>query len=144
MNNFISNPIKTFTINQNIDKIRDCLAKLDKVYTDIKTISYNKVLDQFEYDIDEGPLSFGVKALINLNNLDDRTLIEIELQRNIGGFNTWDEIDFANKHLNSISKGLSILLDGDDYQLPTNKVSWTHIFISVIIFIFIFIFITLI
>ena len=72
--------------------------------------------------------------IITLNRIDDQTTINIEMQRIMGGYDSWIEVQNANNHINNFLEDLYNYLQGNkDKILEDQKNRKTNNIQSVII-----------
>lgn len=124
----ISNPERSVTVDMSLDAVRKRVKNLYKVYRSIdKSYTDNKeddFMNIYQYKINDGGLSFGTRAVISLKReTDTTTTIEVELQRMVGSYDTDSEVTEANKQMNAIFEGLSMLAKKADDELDTLVVS---------------------
>lgn len=124
----ISNPKRNVSVDMNINRIRKIVKKLYKVYTSIDYAwSENKEDDftnTYSYKVKEGGLSFGARAVITLKKVDENTTnVEVEMQRQVGSYDTDHEVSEANNQINAIFSAMSVLAAKTDEELNNLVVS---------------------
>jgi hypothetical protein len=127
----ISNPKRSVSVDMNINRIRKMVKNLYKVYTSIDhTWSENKEDDftnTYSYKVKEGGLSFGARAVITLKKVDENTTnVEVEMQRQVGSYDTDYEVSESNKQLEAIFSALSALSTKTEEELDTLVVNETE------------------
>lgn len=120
----ISNPKRSVSVDMNINRIRKMVKNLYKVYTSIdNTWSENKEDDftnTYSYKVKEGGLSFGARAVITLKKVDENTTnVEVEMQRQVGSYDTDYEVSHSNEQLEAIFSALSTLSTKTEEELDT-------------------------
>ena len=120
----INNQNRNVSVDMNINRIRKIVKNLHKVYTSIDhTWSENKEDDftnTYSYKVKEGGLSFGARAVITLKKVDENTTnVEVEMQRQVGSYDTDYEVSQSNKQLEAIFSALSFLSTKSDEELDT-------------------------
>ena len=118
----INNPKRNVSVDMNINRIRKMVKNLYKVYTSIDyTWGENKEDDftnTYSYKVKEGGFSFGARAVITLKKVDENTTnVEVEMQRQVGSYDTDYEVSESNKQLESIFSALSFLSTKSEEEL---------------------------
>jgi len=117
----IPNPKKEISINQPIDTIANAIRKISLYNNKYSLINEDALLQQYKFSATEF-LSLGVVILIDLDNIsDDKTKIQIEIQRAVGTFNQAHEVTLANKHISTILESISYLITNPDISLLPNS-----------------------
>lgn len=127
----ISNPRRSVSVDMNINRIRKMVKNLYKVYISIDhTCSENKEDDftnTYSYKVKEGGLSFGARAVITLKKVDENTTnVEVEMQRQVGSYDTDYEVSESNEQLEAIFSALSTLSTKTEEELDTLVVNETE------------------
>ena len=127
----IRNPKRSVSVDMNINRIRKMVKNLYKVYTSIDhTWRENKEDDftnTYSYKVKEGGLSFGARAVITLKKEDENTTnVEVEMQRQVGSYDTDHEVSESNKQIEAIFSALSVLSTKNEEELDTLVVNETE------------------
>lgn len=116
----IPNPKKEISINQPIDIIANAIKKISFYNNKYSLINEDALLQQYKFSASEF-LSLGVIILIDLDNVsDEKTKIQIEIQRAVGTFNQSHEVTLANNHISTILESISYLITNPDISSLPN------------------------
>jgi hypothetical protein len=116
----IPNPKKEISVNQPIDIISNAIKKISFYNNKYSLINEDDLLQQYKFSATEF-LSLGVIILIDLDNIsDEKTKIQVEIQRAVGTFNQSHEVTLANKHMSTILEAISYLVKNPDISLLPN------------------------
>lgn len=108
----IPNPQKTLTINFSIERIKEALRLCHWYLEDIKNdkCKYDDILNIYTLSFSE-TLSLGSNMVISLNAVEpQKTIINIEMQRVCGSYNSSVEVDYANRQINLLCETISKIL----------------------------------
>ena len=115
MRNTIPNPTKAITVPFSQEEVKKALKSLTKALEINNKKGY--LIESFDEFLGELRLtkteflSAGIRIIINTNTLNESsTNINIEIQRIVGGFDTFAEVTLANDHINNVSAALSLAL----------------------------------
>jgi hypothetical protein len=120
----IPNPKKNITIDFTVAEIKSALTKVPAYFVNKFTLEKrNDMLNMYTFGTLEF-LSLGVYVDINLNSLlENKTEIIIEVRRKIGAFDKMIEVQKANKHIETLFNGISVLLGVVRQQNAENSIS---------------------
>lgn len=120
----IPNPKKNITIDFTVAEIKSALTKVPAYFVNKFTLEKrNDMLNMYTFGTLEF-LSLGVYIDINLNSLlENKTEIIIEVRRKIGAFDKMIEVQKANKHIETLFNGISVLLGVVRQQNAENSIS---------------------
>jgi hypothetical protein len=120
----IPNPKKNITIDFTVAEIKSALTKVPAYFVNKFTLEKrNDMLNMYTFGSLEF-LSLGVYIDINLNSLlENKTEIIIEVRRKIGAFDKMIEVQKANKHIETLFNGISVLLGVVRQQNAENSIS---------------------
>ncbi len=146
----IQNPKKTMVLNFSIEKIKRCTKQIYKFYYDIENgmCKFDDVLNIYKFKCKER-LSTGSMLVLTMSEQgENKTQIEIEMQRIIGSYDADHEVQLANNHINTFLELLSSLLTKSEEELviienkkpeeidqsekKTNRVSWVLMLIIIL------------
>ena len=131
--NLIPNPTKQITVPFRVDTITHAIEEIDSLSTDKNLTKKNNLLNIYTFYFPEF-CSAGCNMIITLNPIDDQTTINIEMQRIMGGYDSWIEVQNANNHINNLLEDLYNYLQGNkDKILEDQKNRKTNNIQSVII-----------
>jgi hypothetical protein len=125
----IPNPTKKVTIDFPLNKVKDGILNLPKMFKKYRLEKQNPMFNQYTLDGSEF-LSLGVYIDFNLTSVtDNRTDVAIEVRRKLGAFDNWVEVQNANEHIQKIMDGLSKILTSPNVQVEQVKESsnWLNI-----------------
>jgi hypothetical protein len=125
----IPNPTKKVTIDFPLNKVKDGILNLPKMFKKYRLEKQNPMFNQYTLDGSEF-LSLGVYIDFNLTSVtDNRTDVAIEVRRKLGAFDNWVEVQNANEHIQKIMDGLSKILTSPNGQVEQVKESsnWLNI-----------------
>lgn len=116
----IPNPTKTITLNQPLELVKEVVRDLDLATKVIGKDGYLKhradeFLNIYTFQKTE-LLSLGVLINITLQGDDQTTQVHIELERVIGAWDKWYEVQRANGHIKVVLEAISFGLDPDKEQ----------------------------
>lgn len=117
----IPNPTKKVTIDFPLNKVKDGILNLPKMFKKYRLEKQNPMFNQYTLDGSEF-LSLGVYIDFNLTSVtDNRTDVAIEVRRKLGAFDNWVEVQNANEHIQKIMDGLSKILTSPNGQVEQVK-----------------------
>jgi hypothetical protein len=119
----IPNPTKKVTIDFPLNKVKEGILNLPKMFKKYRLEKQNPMFNQYTLDGSEF-LSLGVYIDFNLTSVtDNRTDVAIEVRRKLGAFDNWVEVQNANEHIQKIMDGLSKILTSPNGQVEQVKES---------------------
>lgn len=115
MYSIINNPTKSLTLNAPIEMVEQAMDNMQKTLSkvNINNITFDKKMgltNQYEFSASE-PLSMGSQVLVNIQALEGKTQLNMEVRRKMGAFNTSVEIQLAGQHMDKILKGIELYLN---------------------------------
>lgn len=147
----IPNPTRSITLNYPIDHVTEVLNELSEVHKTMRIEGYtlqekNETILQWKFQKTEF-LSLGSIIIIHLEEVGDRTKMSVEVTRVLGAFDSWVEVQNANRHLDVIFKSVAFGLNPPteeeikDIQIKQENANdssavWTVIIVVIGIFAF--------
>jgi hypothetical protein len=111
----IPNPQRSITLNYPVDHVTEVLNELGEVHKVMRIEGYtlqekNPTILQWKFQKTEF-LSLGSIIIVHLEEVGDRTKMSVEVTRVLGAFDSWVEVQNANKHLDVIFKSVAFGLN---------------------------------
>lgn len=111
----IPNPTRSITLNYSVDHVTEVLNELPEVHKTMRIEGYtlqekNPTIMQWKFQKTEF-LSLGSLIIIHLEEVGERTKMSVEVTRVIGAFDSWVEVQNANRHLDVIYKSVAFGLN---------------------------------
>jgi hypothetical protein len=111
----IPNPQRSITLNYPVDHVTEVLNELSEVHKVMRIEGYTlqektPTILQWKFQKTEF-LSLGSIIIVHLEEVGDRTKMSVEVTRVLGAFDSWVEVQNANKHLDVIFKSVAFGLN---------------------------------
>ena len=125
----IPNPTRSITLNYPVNEVADVLNDLALIHSHMNISGYeikekDSILNQWKISKGEF-LSLGAIILVQLEELGEKTKVNIEVTRALGAYDNWVEVNNANKHLDVILKSISFGLNPPS-QEEISKIQQTN------------------
>jgi hypothetical protein len=139
----IPNPQRSITLNYPVDHVTEVLNELGEVHKVMRIEGYtlqekNPTILQWKFQKTEF-LSLGSIIIVHLEEVGDRTKMSVEVTRVLGAFDSWVEVQNANKHLDVIFKSVAFGLNPptqeeiEEIQVKQENANDSNTAISVIV-----------
>jgi len=106
----IPNPTKSITIDFPIQKVKDAIINVPKVFKFTHFRESNEMFNTYTFSRTEF-LSMGALINVNLTEVSkSKTQVNIEISRQIGAFDSWVEVSKANDHISGFINALASII----------------------------------
>lgn len=117
----IPNPKKDFQIHKDLETVKESVKNVQLINTKYKLFKSDDILNIYTYETFEF-LSLGALIIITLVEVsENKTNVNLEVQRKIGTFNQSHEVSLANQHISKLTELISESLQTDKEVMNEKK-----------------------